>query len=66
MEDRIVNWTLIGVVILVIILKIIGVITISWVTLLAPIWVTLAVGTIGAISLTLICLILKLLDKEKE
>lgn len=66
MEDRIVNWTLIGIVILVIILKIIGVITISWVNLLAPIWVTLAVGTVGAICLTLICLILKLLDKEKE
>ena len=46
--DRIADFFVIGAVITIIVLKIIGIITIPWIWLLAPIWIPLGIGCIGA------------------
>ena len=56
-DDRFVDITLIIIVLTVIILKLTGVIKLSWLWLLSPIWGVFLIGCVGAVGITIICLI---------
>lgn len=65
-EDRIVDIFLVVAVISVIILKITNVITISWLWLLAPIWIPFSIGIVLAIILLILFIIECKIYKEKK
>lgn len=64
--DRIVDAIIIGAILTVIGLKIAGIITISWLWLLSPIWILFGAGTILAIALTILCLIITYIHKGEK
>ncbi len=64
--DRMVDAIIIGAILTVIGLKIAGVITISWLWLLSPIWILFGVGMILAIVLTILCLITTHIHKGEK
>ena len=61
--DREVNIFLILLALIIIGLKIAGVIQISWLWLLSPLWVTAGLGVIGLIGVTIICIVSELINK---
>lgn len=64
--DRIVDGIVIGAILTVIGLKIAGIITISWLWLLSPIWILASIGIILGILLTILCLITKHIHKGEK
>ena len=46
-------------------LKLLGVITWSWVWVLAPLWISLAIGIIAILVILVIVVIMALIDKER-
>ena len=46
-------------------LKLLGVITWSWVWVLAPLWISLAIGVIAILVILVIVVIMALIDKER-
>lgn len=64
--DRMVDAIIIGAILTVIGLKIAGVITISWLWLLSPIWILFGIGTVLAIMLTILCLITTYIHKGEK
>ena len=46
-------------------LKLLGVITWSWVWVLAPLWISLAIGVIAILVILVIAVIMALIDKER-
>ena len=65
MEDRVADIIIILAIAAVIILKICGIITLSWLWLLSPIWVSFGIGCIGALAL-FIGLSIQLLFERKK
>jgi hypothetical protein len=65
-EDRIADVFIIGAIITVIVLKLTGVITLSWFWLLSPLWGLFALGLIGAVSMTLMCLIMNWIQDRRK
>lgn len=65
-EDKIVDILLIGAVLTVIILKIVGVIKISWLWLLSPIWILTGLGVVLAVFVTVLCLIQNYINKKEN
>ena len=66
MEDRFVDVAVVIGIITVIVLKIMNVITISWLWLLSPIWIPLCIGFILSFLLMLYFFITIIIDKIKE
>ena len=64
-EDRIVDLALLFAIVAILVLKIIGVITISWIWLLAPIWIPLGLGFILLIIFTIMFSIYTLSNKRR-
>lgn len=64
-EDRIVDLALLFAIVAILVLKIIGVITISWIWLLAPIWIPLGLGIILLIIFMIMFLIYTLSNKRR-
>ena len=64
-EDRIVDIVIIGAILTVIILKIVGVITISWLWLFSPIWILFGLGLILAVFMTIICILSEYIDRRR-
>ena len=56
-EDRVADLIVVGAILTIIILKITGVIKLSWFWLLSPVWLLLSAGVILAIIVTIGCLI---------
>ena len=46
-------------------LKLLGVITWSWVWVLAPLWISLAIGIIAILVILVIAVVMTLIDKER-
>ena len=46
-------------------LKLLGVTTWSWVWVLAPLWISLAIGVIAILVILVIAVIMALIDKER-
>ena len=61
--DREINIFFILLVLTIIGLKIAGVIQISWLWLLSPLWVTAGLGVVGLIGVTIICIVSELINK---
>ena len=66
MEDLVVNIIIAVAIAAVIILKICGVITLSWLWLLSPIWISFGIGCIGALALFIGLSIQLLFERKKE
>ena len=65
-NDRIADVFIIGAIITVIALKLTGVITLSWFWLLSPLWGLFIIGLVGAVGLTLICLIINWIQDRRK
>lgn len=65
-EDRFIDAIIIGAILTVIALKITGIITISWLWLLSPLWILAGLGAILAIILTIMCLISTHINKGEK
>ena len=46
-------------------LKLLGVITWSWVWVLSPIWISLAVGLVALLIILIIAVVMAIVDKER-
>ena len=65
-EDRIVDITVILLIIIVIHFKCIGIITIPWIWLLSPIWILFGIVLIAAVIIFIVLLITICKDKRRK